>query len=111
MSNLPWRKHDLSLTLTLRVKPASRINSLSINASGSLILSLQAIAEDGQANKLLIKYLAKLLHTQQKKITIQQGMTSRNKVISIASLPDEQDEIIARLVNEIGPVELFPRST
>ncbi len=76
------------------MKPASRQNEVFVNTAGVLVVSLQAAAEDGRANKMLIKYLAKLLHLQQKQIAIQRGAVSRNKLMSIAALPAEQGKII-----------------
>ena len=69
-----------------------------INAAGMLVVSLQAVAADGQANKMLIKYLAKLLKIQQKKIVIQRGTTSRNKVLCITATLVEQHRIIDLII-------------
>lgn len=80
------------------MKPASRQNEVFVNKAGLLAISLQAAPEDGQANKMLIKYLAKLLRIQQKKITIQYGAASRNKVISLDAPPEEQEAIILCLL-------------
>ena len=63
-----------------------------------LVVSLQAVAADGQANKMLIKYLAKLLKIQQKKIVIQRGTTSRNKVLCITATLVEQHRIIDLII-------------
>lgn len=105
MSNLPWLKqHPNGMTLELRVKPASRQNALCIDAAGLLAVSLQAVPEDGQANKMLIKYLAKLLKLQQKQLIIQRGATSRNKLISITATPDEQQGIIASILKYLSKV-------
>ena len=107
MSNLPWHKlHPQCITLDIKVKPASRQNELFVNTTGVLVVSLQAVAEDGRANKMLIKFLAKVLRIQQKTIAIHRGAVSRIKVISIAATPGEQNRII-ELINQslLGPLK------
>ena len=68
-----------------------------------LVVSLKAVAADGQANKMLIKYLAKLLKVQQKQMVIQRGAVSRHKVICISVPPAEQNRIIAFMMERLYP--------
>ena len=73
-----------------------------MDQSGALIVSVQAVAQEGQANKMLINYLAKLLRIPQKDIVIQRGAGSRNKLIRIAATASEQKKIVELLATING---------
>lgn len=93
-----WLKRSpTELRLEIKVKPGAKQNTININAETCLQISLQASAQEGKANKLLIQYLSKFLKIPQKQITILRGMTSRTKVIGIEVLEEEQERIIRLL--------------
>ncbi|WP_165474753.1 DUF167 domain-containing protein [Legionella nagasakiensis] len=98
-----WLKvYPYYVTLQVKVKPGSKENQLAIESSGhQLLLSLQAPACEGKANKMLIKYLAKYLRVQQKDILIQLGKESRNKVIRIYTAGN-QERIVEWLMANIA---------
>ncbi len=81
-------------TIALRVQPASPQDRISIDETG-IRVKLKAMAVDGQANKRLIAVLAKALKVTQASVTIKRGLTSKNKLISIAGL--DQSEVDSRL--------------
>ncbi|KTC76791.1 DUF167 domain-containing protein [Legionella brunensis] len=94
-----WLKCNAEqLTLTLKVKPGAKQNKIALDATGGLQISLQAVAEDGKANKLLIQYLAKILGIPQKQISILRGTTSRNKVLQIKAAAISQEELLKCLM-------------
>ena len=82
--------------LAVKVKPASNKNAL-IASETNISISLQARVQEGQANKMLIKYLAKFLRIQQKNIIIQSGTKSRHKLLKIEAGDMEQLRIIKLL--------------
>lgn len=95
----PWLKCDSEqITLQVKVKPGSKQNAIALDPTGCLQLSLQASAQDGKANKMLIQYLAKLLRLPQKQIVIRRGMTSRIKVLAISCVVSEQEKLIQTLM-------------
>ncbi|AHE66139.1 DUF167 domain-containing protein [Legionella oakridgensis] len=104
MNKPPWLKvYPHYVTLQIKVKPGSKENQISIESSGQqLLLSLQAAACEGKANKMLIKYLAKRLRVQQKDILIQIGKESRNKVIRILTEDRNQEQIVEWLMTNIA---------
>ncbi|MCP0913955.1 MULTISPECIES: DUF167 domain-containing protein [Legionella] len=90
-----WLKHYPDYcSLEIKVKPGSKKNQLLLDGNGGVLLCLQAPAKEGEANRQLIKYLAKLLRVKQKDITIQQGAVSRKKRLQIQAKPEEQEKII-----------------
>lgn len=94
----PWlKRYDQYMTLQIKVKPGSKKNAISIDLEGGLQISLQASAQDGKANKMLIQYLAKALRLQQKQIDILRGTTSRLKLLSLKVRVAEQEELIQAL--------------
>lgn len=104
MSCPPWLKREAEqFSLQVKVKPGSKQNTLRLDATGGLQICLQASAQDGKANKMLIQYLAKLLQLQQKQIVILHGVTSRLKVLLIKAAAEEQEKSIQRLIHSLPP--------
>ena len=62
---------------------------------GILQLKIAAPPVQGKANKELLAFLSKMLGISTSAISIEKGHTSRNKVLSISGL--SQEEIIKRL--------------
>jgi uncharacterized protein (TIGR00251 family) len=69
--------------LNIRVQPGSSKNMISGYADGVLNIKITTRPEKGKANESLIKYLSKLLGVAKRNISIQKGITSRNKLIVI----------------------------
>lgn len=90
-----WLKVEANqLSLQVKIKPGSRQNALSFDEAGGLQISLQAAAQDGKANKMLIQYLSKLLKIPQKQIILHRGATSRIKTLWIKVQETEQQRIL-----------------
>lgn len=81
----------MALIIELKVVPKARASKIIQDKSGLFVVHVKSPAEDGKANKELIKLLSQLLKVPQVDIEIMQGLTSRKKKIKITgSLTLEQ---------------------
>ncbi len=100
VSYQPWlERFPDYLQLTLRVKPASRVNALFIDNANRLQLTLKAKPQDGKANKMLIVYLAKLLRLTQKQVIITAGLQARDKKVRLL-VPGVMQEALVNALYE-----------
>jgi len=67
----------------MKVKPNSKQQSIIEEKDGSLTVHLKSPPVDGKANKELVELLAKKFAVPKSRITIQVGLTGRNKVVNI----------------------------
>ena len=65
------------------VKPGTSQEKIVKNDDGSLTVYLRAKAHDGEANKALVKVLAKYFDVAKSRVKIIQGQNSRKKVIEV----------------------------
>ena len=72
--------------LNIRVQPGASKNMITGYTSGVLNIKITTRPEKGKANESLIKYLSKLLGVAKSNISIQKGITSRNKLIVIQGI-------------------------
>jgi uncharacterized protein YggU (UPF0235/DUF167 family) len=68
---------------TLKVKPNSHQNKLTILDDGTWLVSLTALPIKGEANKELLAFLASSLKIPKSKINILKGSQSRYKRVEI----------------------------
>ncbi|MFZ4555325.1 MAG: DUF167 domain-containing protein [Pseudanabaena sp.] len=68
---------------SMKVKPNSKQQSIIEEKDGSLTVHLKSPPVDGKANKELVELLAKKFAVPKSRITIQVGLTGRNKVVNI----------------------------
>lgn len=80
------------MKIKIKVVPQAGRQKIMLDASGTLKLYVHSPAEDGKANRELIKLLADALKIPQKNIDIVQGLISRSKVLEIEGFSSE-DEI------------------
>jgi len=73
----------MALIIELRVTPSSSKQAWSIDKNGKLKLLLKNAAQDGKANKELIKAIAQTLKIPQQDVEIISGLTCRTKRIKI----------------------------
>ncbi len=73
----------MALIIELHVKPASGKQAWGINKNGKISVSLKSPAQEGKANKELIKYIAQTLKIPQLDVEIISGLTSKSKRIKI----------------------------
>lgn len=67
----------------VKVSPSSGRQQWSLDKNGTLKCALTSAPEKGKANKELIEFLSKSLSLPKKDITIINGLTSRQKKVSI----------------------------
>lgn len=90
---------DERARLLVRVKPKARQNRVIKFEEGVLHLMIAAPPVNGKANRELIRFLSDFLGVSKSSLTIEKGLTSRRKTISVAgSTPEQLAEIIGRLL-------------
>ena len=82
--------------LRLKVTPNASRSEISGFADGVLQVRIAAPPVKGKANKELTTFLSRALGVSKSSLAIVKGQTSRNKVIAIEGL--SQEEIIKRLL-------------
>jgi len=70
-------------TIECYIQPQSSKNELLGLYNGKLKIKITAPPVDGKANECLIKFLSKELKITQSNIIITQGLTGRNKKVSL----------------------------
>ncbi len=73
----------MALIIEVKVVPSSGRNQWALDKSGILKCFLKSAPENGDANRELIKTLAKILGVIQNDVEIIVGLTSRKKTIKI----------------------------
>ncbi|WP_426490469.1 DUF167 domain-containing protein [Hymenobacter sp. 102] len=76
--------------LHLKAKPNSRRTQLERAADGSLLVRLQAPAQDGKANACLLAYLAQLFGVSKARVTLLSGHTTPFKKVEIQGPTEQQ---------------------
>jgi uncharacterized protein len=84
-------------TFAVKVHPRAKKNAITGEVGDALKVALTAPPVDGKANDACIDFFAKLLKVPRSSVTIAAGQTSRNKVIRVAGLSEE--EVRRRLAN------------
>ena len=74
------------LMVQVRVQPKASRNSLKLGEHGMLRLSVTAPATDNEANQAVCAYIAKLLGTAKRNVTIKSGEHARTKTIHIENM-------------------------
>ena len=82
-------------TLAIRVQPRASRNEVAGLVGDTLKIRLTAPPVEGEANEACLAFLAKLLDLSPSHLAIIQGERSRNKVVRIIGL--SQDEVHSRL--------------
>ena len=83
-------KPDDRCTLKVRVQPKASRNQIDGFEDGTLRLRVMAPPTDGKANAGLIALMAKTLGVSQSRLEIVRGNGSRDKVISIETLTEQE---------------------
>jgi uncharacterized protein (TIGR00251 family) len=92
---LSVNKNSPSTRLGVKVTPNAGRNEISGLKDGVLQVKINAPPEKGKANKELVAFIAEKAGISKTAISIIKGMTSRNKVILIQGISNE--ELISRL--------------
>ena len=85
--------------LTCRVHPNAPRNRIEKVQDDQLTIRLNSPPVEGQANKALIKLIAKSLHIAPSRLSLIQGDRSRTKIIAIQDMTPEQ---ILNIINLPG---------
>ena len=85
------------MELQVRVQPKARRNSIEVVEGSKLKVYVTAAPEGGKANDAVVALLAKSLGISKSHIRILRGDKSRDKLLDIARLTE--DEVIARLTD------------
>ena len=86
--NAPFSSHKSGVRLSVRLTPKARqagVYGLALGADGAAYVKagVSAPAEDGKANRALIKLLARALNLPASSMTIATGAAARHKSIQI----------------------------
>ena len=71
------------MDLHLKVKAGSRVNSITVEADGTLLVKIQAPPVDGKANEQVIKLLSKQFHLPQSAFEIVRGHNNPFKTVRV----------------------------
>jgi len=82
--------------IAVRVSPNATRNAVAGSLGGVLQVRVSAPPVKGKANEELIAFLSKVLGVSKSKIGIIRGHTTRNKVIAIDGL--SQEDVVKRLL-------------
>ncbi|HZC68023.1 MAG TPA: DUF167 domain-containing protein, partial [Nitrospirales bacterium] len=94
------RAVEPQVTLSLRVLPRASRNAVVGWTGANLKIRLTAPPVEGAANAACVKFLADLLDVPPSNLTILKGDRSRQKVVRITGL--KQDEVRARLSPKVA---------
>jgi uncharacterized protein len=78
------------ISFSVRVHPRAKKNAITGELGDALKVSLTTPPVEGRANEACIEFFAKLLKVPRSSVTIASGQTSRNKVIRVAGLTEQQ---------------------
>jgi len=81
--------------LRVHIIPNAKIDKISGEYNSAIKIKLRAPAVDGKANAALRRFLAERLSVPQRAIVLESGERSRDKVIRIDDLSEE--EVLRRL--------------
>ena len=73
----------------IRVVPNAKVDSVVGEHAGAMKIKLRAQAVEGKANAALIRFLAEQLELPRHSIVLERGRRSRDKVIRIDGLTEE----------------------
>ena len=76
--------------LRVHIVPNAKTNQVSGQYNDAIKIKLRAPAVEGKANAALRRFLAEELETSQRGIVLQRGERSRDKVIRIDGLSEEE---------------------
>ena len=86
------------MVLHLRAKPNARHNQLRRAADGTLTVRLQAPPQEGQANAVLLAFLAATFDVPKNQVALLSGHTALSKKVEIVGVSEaEGARVLARL--------------
>lgn len=94
---LDIKEHNNAVTIKIKVQPRASKNQICGVMEGALKIKLSAPPVDGEANKALQEFLAKLFKVAKSQVEIVSGLTGRNKTVRINNINIEQAEKILKI--------------
>ncbi len=94
---LDIKEHNNAVTIKIKVQPRASKNQICGVMEGALKIKLSAPPVDGEANKALQEFLAKLFKVAKSQVEIVSGLTGRNKTVRINNINIEQAENILKI--------------
>ena len=89
------------MILHLRAKPNARATQLLRAADGALTIRLKAPPQEGQANAVLLAFLAEAFGVPKSRVELLSGHTAPFKKVAIAGLGEAEGQAqLARLLGE-----------
>jgi uncharacterized protein (TIGR00251 family) len=86
------------MILHLRAKPNARANQLLRAADGSLTIRLKAPPQEGQANAVLVAFLATVFGVPKNRVVLLSGHTAPFKKVEIEGVSEaEGQQVLAQL--------------
>lgn len=71
------------IEFNVQAKPGSKIEKMSVNETGDLVIQIRSRPVEGEANKAIIESISDLLGTPKSNIEIIRGDKSKNKRIKL----------------------------
>jgi uncharacterized protein (TIGR00251 family) len=87
---VPLKQSATGVSFAVKVHPRARKDAITGIVGDALKLALTAPPVDGKANQAVIEFFADLFAISRSSITIASGETSRNKVIRVSGISEEQ---------------------
>jgi len=93
------KQADATAMLSVRIQPRASRNGIVLREGGGLKIRLTAPPVDGAANEALIRFLADTLSVPRSQVEIVTGHTSRDKIVRVAGIGQEEAE---EVLNQAG---------
>ena len=93
------RYNSSMATLRFHIVPNGKIDKVAGEQSGTIKIKLRAPAREGKANAALRTFLSEELKIPQRAIMLEHGQTSRDKVIRIDGMSEEDVRARLRIPN------------
>ncbi|MBO8136658.1 MAG: YggU family protein [Desulfotomaculum sp.] len=84
------KEQEGGVVFKVRVQPRASKNQVSGVLDDAVKIRLTAPPVDGEANKVLCQYLAKIFKVAKKQVQIVSGHTSRSKLVCLENVSAEQ---------------------
>jgi uncharacterized protein (TIGR00251 family) len=82
--------HPEGATIAIRAQPKAKKNAILGEHGCALKIAVTAPPEDGRANEAILDFLRRRYHFQRTQLELLGGHTSRNKVVLVRGVTQEQ---------------------
>jgi hypothetical protein len=95
MNNYATQSGPDGALLRIRAAPGAKKTQIAGPHADAMRVRIHAPANDGKANRELLRFLAKVLRISQSRLEIIRGQSSRDKTVAVKGL--DPSEVISRL--------------